>query len=505
MSGKTVKPKKFLQPIDRLALGVMLALSLLIGILLWSGDRTAPRVRDFSWQDKQVGAEDTAFTLTFSRPMDHASVERNLQINPPIPGKFSWAGRRMAYTTLFPAPYGNKYQVQLQGAKDQFPGNKSTGTPVKPFTASFRTRDRAFAYVGINAEEQGRLILYNLTTGQKTVLTPKDLVVMDFKPYPDGDRILFSASERKSQEKGLLMQQLYTVTTGIAVKSPEQPQASPEPFGRVTLVLDSKEYQNLHFDLSADGKTIAVQRLNRGNPADSGPWILQSDAKPRPLGNTGGDFLFTPDSAALALLQGQGVAIVPLKPGAKPLDFLPKFGQVLNFTSDGSAAAMLKFNTDDPNNPTRSLFLVTNQGVQKELLRTTGSVLSCDFTPTKDTLYCLLTQLIKGDEYQEEPFLAAIDLKASPGSQLPPVKPLVVLPNQRDIQMSLSPDGLALLFDQLATRPPLATDTLRTNEGQAIATGLLWLLPLANSTPSTTPTQLQPEQLLPGFHPQWLP
>jgi hypothetical protein len=350
----------------------------------------------------------------------------------------------------------------------------------------------------------GRLILFNLTTQKKSVLTPPDLVVMDFKPYPSGDRILFSASERKLQEQGLLAQQLYTVTTGLAFQSPDQPKASPENVGRIDPVLDSKDYQNLQFDLSADGKTIIVQRLNRRNPADSGPWILQPDTKPRPLGATGGNFLITPDSNALALLQGQGVAILPLKPGAKPLDFLPKFGQVLSFARDGSAAAMVQFNAD-PAQPTRSLILVTNQGVQKELLRTTGSILSCEFAPNKDTLYCLLTQLIKGEEYQEEPFLAAIDLKAANQNKQTPVKPLVVLPNQRDVQISLSPDGLALLFDQLGTRPPTATDNLRTNEGQAIASGLLWLLPLIEATPANTTAQVQPEQLLPGFHPRWLP
>jgi hypothetical protein len=74
--------------------------------------------------------------------------------------------------------------------------------------------------------------------------------------------------------------------------------------------------------------------------------------------------LITPDSNALALLQGQGVAILPLKPGAKPLDFIPKFGQVLSFARDGSAAAMVQFNAD-PAQPTRSLFLVTNQAFRK--------------------------------------------------------------------------------------------------------------------------------------------
>jgi hypothetical protein len=503
MSAQPVTPPKFLQAIDRVALGVMLLLSLLIAILLLSGDRTTPRVRNFSWQDKQVGAADTSFILTFSRPMNHASVESGLQINPPIPGKISWAGRRMAYTPLSPAPYGNQYQVQLKGAKDLFSSRQGEGRAMQPFSSSFRTRDRAFAYLGVAGPELGRLILYNLTSGQKTILTPVDLVVMDFKPYPEGDRILFAASERQSQEKGLLNQQLYTVTTGLFFQSPEQP--SSESAGRVDLVLDSKDYQNLKFDLSADGKTIVVQRLNRRKPADFGVWILQPNAKPRPLGNQpGGDFLIAADSASLAISQGEGVAILPLKPAEKPLDFLPKFGMVLSFARDNSAAAMVKFNTD-PNNPTRSLFLVSNQEPERELLRTPGSILSCEFAPKKDVLYCLLTELIKGEDYREDPFLVAIDLNAAKEKTQLKWKVDLKAPNLRDIQMSLSPDGLALLFDQLVTQPPTATDTLRTNGGQAIATGILWLLPLTDTTTSNTSAQLQPEQLLPGFHPRWLP
>ena len=483
---------------------------------------------------------------------------------------------------------------------------------MQPFTASFRTRDRAFAYVGTAGEEQGRLILSNLTTGKKTVLTPPDLVVTDFKPYPDGERIVFAASDRKSQEQGLLQQQLYSVTTGISFTSPDPESVSSQGAGQIDRVLDSKDYQILKFDLSPDGQTLIVQRLNRRNPSDFGLWTIAKNAKPRLLGNQqGGEFVITPDSTSIAIAQGQGVAILPLTPAAKPLDFLPKFGMVLSFAKDGSAAAMVKFNTDDPSNPTRSLFWVTNQGVQLELLRTTGSILGCEVAPAKDNLYCLLTQLIQGtDEYLEQPFFAAVDLKAAAritasaaaqsaaqsakalsqavkdtstdkatevdkaiktateattaasqaaqtaqaigaikvteavttvakavtatveaakasdadraateadkatqaaktaadvAKSAQPVKPLVVLPNQRDIQMSLSPDGLALLFDQLVTAPPSATDTLRSNDGQAIASGILWMLPLANITSSNSPAQIKPEQLLPGFHPRWLP
>lgn len=501
MSGKTITPKTSLQPIDRLALVVMLGLSVLIGILLLSGDQTAPRVRDFSWQNQQIGAENTAFTLTFSRPMNYSSVEANLQITPPLPGKISWAGRRMAYTPLAPVPYGNKYELKLKGAKDQIASrDEQKGKLIEPFTGSFSTRDRLFAYVGVEKEEHGRLILYNLTARKKTILTPPELVVMDFKAYPKGDRLLFSASDRKTQEQGLLAQQLYTVTTGLEFNSDNQNKTSAT--GKIEPILDSKDYQNLKFDLSADGKTIIVQRVNRRNPADFGLWIIQPGVAPHPLNNQpGGDFLIAPDSTSVAVAQGQGMAILPFTEATKPLDFLPKFGMVLSFAEDGSAAAMTKFNTDY----TRSLFLVSKQAIppEKELLRTSGSILACEFAPKKDNLYCLLTQLIKGEEFKEEPFFAAIDIKASNYNKQSTVKPLVVLANQRDIQMSLSPDGLALLFDQLFTQPPAANDNLRTNEGQAIATGMLWLLPLVEG--STNNTSVQPEQLLPGFHPRWLP
>ncbi|WP_445240692.1 hypothetical protein [Microcoleus vaginatus] len=62
----------FKQPIDRTAIFLMLVLSVLIGLLLLSGDRTAPRVREFTWENKQIGAEDTGFILTFFRPMNQS-------------------------------------------------------------------------------------------------------------------------------------------------------------------------------------------------------------------------------------------------------------------------------------------------------------------------------------------------------------------------------------------------------------------------------------------------
>lgn len=515
---------KWVQPLDRLAIGMTIGLSLLIGLLLLSGDSTAAKVRDFSWQGKQIGAEDTGFILTFNRPMNHPSVEANLRLDPPLPGKFSWAGRRMAYTLIEPAPYGTTYSLQLQGATDRFHAENTQTNPsptppkkrrgfIQPFTGFFRSRDRAFVYIGVKGEEEGKLMLVNLTSNPKPIaLTPKDLVVMDFQPYPNGDRILFSATDRSAASfGGTLEQELYTVTTGIHPLSPGTEIASPEPVGRIDKVLDSKEYQNLKFDLSADGKIIVIQRVNRSNPTgDYSPWILEEGQKPKRLENQqGGDFIIRPDNKSMVISQKQGLAIVPLKPEADPVEFLPKFEQVLGMAPDNSAAAYVKYNTDY----TRSLFLLTNQGDEQEIIRIPGSILSVQFDPRTGPnaqvrrLYCLLAERLKTEEYKEQPFIAAIDLVQEKGRLVGTIKPLLILPNQRDIQMSLSPDGLVLVFDQSVTAGnSTKADSPRSQGGEAIATSRLWLLPLVDIPPDGSQSKLQPEELpFPGYHPRWLP
>jgi hypothetical protein len=497
------KSYKLIQPLDRVAIAVMLLLSVLIGLIIWKGDVVKPMVRTFTWENQQIGAEDLSFSLTFSRPMDSKSIEENLKIDPPLAGKTSWAGRRMVYTLLTPAPYGTKYQVKLEKGQDKYSQAEGKNRVMQPFTGSFSTRNRVILYIGANPEVQGQLVLYNLTQEQKKVLTPKDLIVMDFEPFPNGEKILFSARSAKNPD--LLSAQLYTVSTGISSQIGTEIAAA----GKVDLILDNKEYQNLKFDLSADGKIIVIQRGKRDNPGDFALWYLStsndnSAEKPTPKrlqGQPGGDFLITPDSKAVAVSQGQGTAIVSLDGDSnKPLDFLPQFGLVQAFSKDGSQAAMVKFNTDY----TRDLFLVTNQGVQKQLLKTTGSILSCQFDPASPSLYCLVTQLISKEQYIEQPYLVSIDLKT--GKQ----KPLLLLPPaQRNVQTNLAPDGLGFLFDQVVpianNTTPLPANTLKTDDGEPIASSSLWLMPMLPIADNTN-IDIKPEQLpLMGFHPHWLP
>ena len=505
-----------MQTIDKIAVTTIAVLSLIISILVWGTNacgteclfHVKPQVTDFSWQNKAIGREDRGFLLYFNRPIDRDSIERNLAIEPPLEGKISWSGNKLAYTLDRPVPYGEEYRLSLQngktrafsnglkirGVSQQFAAGEKTGETIKPFFGQFRSRDRAFAYIGSAGKYKGRLVLYNWTKQRKTVLTPEHLVVFDFKSYPKGDRILFSAID-KNQNQDLSQLQLYTVTTGV--NQEEENSFTPE----VKLVLNSKKYQNNKFELSQDGQTIIVQRINRSNPSDFGLWKIVGDRSPQPL-NTGavGDFLITPDSQALAVAQGEGIALLPLQSDSEPLDFLPQFGRVVSFSADGMAAAMVDYNQENADlRYTKSLYYVNNQGVQKELLNLEGSIIDCQFNPTATHLYCLLTEIkfpdyiAKGQittDYREQPYIAAIELKTKK------VTPLLALPEYQDSELSVAPDGLGVLFDQVLT-----TNTANSSE-TTIIKSRLWLL-----IPPSDPSEVHQVEQLPliGFHPQWLP
>jgi hypothetical protein len=470
----------------------MAIITIAIIILLLSGDRTLPQVRDFNWQNRQISAEDIAFTLTFNRPVDRTTVEQQLTIKPPLSGKASWAGSKMAYTLNTPAPYGNSYQVDLQGARESI-GDKR-GKEIVAFTGRFRTPDRMFAYVGSEPNTRGRIVIYNFQTRKTLTLTPENLVVTDFKIDRTNQKIIFTATDiqtLKNKQPAIASQQIYSVTTGITPQTLDKT-AQYQPPGNLEQILDNQEYQNIKFDLAPDGKKIVVQRVSRKKTGDFALWLVPLDKSVPPTKlKQSGDFIITPDSNAVAASVGEsGVSIFPIEVGtATTLDFLPKFGNVLSFASDGTAAAMVKYNSDF----TKSLFVVNDRGLEAQIFKTNGSIWDARFSPAKDIIYCLTTELkTTGNNSQEEPYLMAIDLKNKK------ILMMMLLPIQQGIQMSLSPDGIALMFDQID-----GGDS--TNQiVQGASTGTLWLVPIPKNIRELT-TPLTAERLpISGWHPRWL-
>ena len=509
-----------MQPLDRAALITMALLSVAIVSMLLFSSRALPRVRTFSWQDKAVSANDIAFLMEFTQPVDSQSVEKNLTIDPPLPGKFSWVGRKMAYTLAVPAPYGEKYEISLPTARVINNEEK-----LEAFETAFKTRDRIFAYIGVEGEERGRLVMYNTTNQEKTILTDDASRVMNFKPYPERDRILYSATS-DSQEPNSFPE-LYTVSTGLpATSKPPRWQfwrsGEPLPAGTTQKLLDNQTYQNLKFDLSLDGKVIVIQRVNRDKVSDAGPWVIADGKAPQKLETApSGDFKIAPDSLSLLLQQGKGTAIISLddtstdglaerstnrkEQADELLGFLPDYGLALDVASDGSAAALVNFNQDDPEKQfTQSLFWVSNRGEEKELYQTEGGVISAQFSDDNKILYGLFSRPFSGEEYQLIPYLSAINVETGE------VRELLEMPPQPDITVSLSPDGWAILFDEaLASDSNAESPAENSKEAADRPTHRLWLLPLFNTLEerlSGEPIALPATELeIFGKHPEWLP
>jgi dipeptidyl aminopeptidase/acylaminoacyl peptidase len=138
---------------------------------------------------------------------------------------------------------------------------------------------------------------------------------------------------------------------------------------------------------------------------------------------------------------------------------------------------MIAFNKDF----TRSLYIVSNTGEQKELLRLKGSILSAQFAPQEQKLYCLLSQLQEStQEYREDPYLVEIDLNTKQ------VTTLLDLKGQGNLMMHLAPDGQYLALS--SGDPNMPTNASPTNQ--------LNIIDLNNQKVIAT---------LQGSRPRWLP
>ncbi len=290
---KTLKIKDWFKKsyqFDWIVMICILCLMVAILTLLGMGDQVSFSVKYFSWEGKKVGVKDKTFTLSFNRSVNTNTVEKNLIIDPPLPGKISWQGRTLIYTLNDPPIYGTNYQIKLENVQLSY--KEET---LKSFVSLFSTRDRVLAYIGIEGEEKGRLILYNITNlnqAQKTILTPRDLIVTDFQIYPNSEKIIFSAFEPNNRGNGLANQQLYTVTTGFNVDPSKTPS---QRAGKLKRILDAQEYQNLNFELSKNGEVIVVKRVNKRNENDQSLWIITENDKLISLGIPGSEFVISPD------------------------------------------------------------------------------------------------------------------------------------------------------------------------------------------------------------------
>lgn len=460
MLGRMIKRR------DVLIWGVILVLGLVLAGLMGRGDRQALAVVAFPDQDRHLGVQDAGLTLTFNRWLRPEQLNGTLEITPPLAGRLGGGGRTLTYTFTELPVYSTQYRLRWSVAGG------------KPFEADFRSHDRAFAYIGLQGSQEGRLMLYNLSRRQQVPLTPPDLFVTNFRMPPAGDWVFFTAYPRRDPQ-GLKQQTLYRISTGWNF---DQPQRQNIPRGRLEKILDTADYENGRFDLAPDGSVLVMERRSRQNPQENNLWRISPTGEGRSLGLTAQRFFFTPDSQGIAVIQDKRFALVPLiENGGAPV-YVTGYDDLLAIAPDGVQLASKR----TPQG--QSLWLITRTGEAQEILNSPTVAIDCQFSPRNLAhLYCLKldVSLVQG-QYQQVPYLAQIDW------QKRQEKPILNLPQTQEMQ--IAPDGVGLLFDQVG---------LDANGG--VTSGKIWAMGLPLPPADNPPQGWRSEELIPGFRPRWFP
>ena len=413
-------------------------IGLVLGSMLLLGDQSKPQVKDSNLVDQKLRPEKAYMLFTFNRPMDRASIEKGFTINPPVMGKFSWSGKRFAFTPKNPLAYGQKYDLQMMG-KDQ------TGKVMIPFKSTITTPVRKFFYVGTEGSEKDHLFAVNFESKQQQQLTPNNQVVLKFSPHPNGSKAYYFAF--RPEDKTSLLEQdyqsLYEVNFAQSDKASSQ------------FIADFKQWSNIDFALSPDGNNLLIQRLKKDSTPEFGLWLLNTnksnlDWQPFYYSQLSGAVSFTPDSGALAGIDSGGLVIAPLPTEQKKKpqpEFITGYAQFFDFSADGQSALVSRYDAAFRS----ELVILRTSGQIQKIITTEATLSRAQFDPLRQYAYVILLFEPKQVEGRQHYQLVRFDLKTGKQKELW---------NQMDrnlIAFDLSPDGKYILAEHTKSVPLKST------------------------------------------------
>ena len=171
---------------DYLVWSVLAALTLAIGGVILAGDRVGARVAQALPAGGEIGAYGP-LGLQFAQTMRAETVETRFEIDPPVPGAFSWEADQLWFTPAQPLQPGVTYTVRLQPGALARDGRESKQT----WTGQYRVRAPWVVYM---ASVSGPREVWRVpaTGGSPEQLTFTEGRVYDFAVAPDGEQIVYS-------------------------------------------------------------------------------------------------------------------------------------------------------------------------------------------------------------------------------------------------------------------------------------------------------------------------
>ncbi len=404
---------------DLVFLAFALILAMLIALVLWRGDRTYPYVKSSSLPESGLVSADTRqLAFAFNREMDRASVEAGFSIEPAAAGRFSWIGKRMAYSFEEPLEYRQDYQIRLVEVRD------SNGVPLpESYEASFSVPRPALFYIGLAGSEADRLMRYSFEDGSRTPLSPPGYRVADYRlDAKHSQAYLLARSPDGSEEPSL-----YSMDLGG---------------GPLRLRVDGRKFRTFDFQASPDGRLLAVsqgrlkqigefQSVEPGAielmETESGKWrsFWWRQLYPSP-------FYFSSDSRfLLGIDYSDDTLILPLEEDRSQMVQIGSYSGLHGFSHDGKSILLSQ---EEVAFAEGDLLLRGADGQTRTLLSEAGQIFAPAFDPTDRWVYFLFSQLGAGG-YEKLFHLHRHDLLSGEN------EPLVSDPGYAQGYFDLSPRG----------------------------------------------------------------
>jgi hypothetical protein len=461
MLNKKIVHKQFEKVIFILTGGLFLAVLLLIFVL----SSLPPRVLTINLLEKQI-------LITFNRDMDRRTVEENFSLNPVVPGKFSWAGRNFAFTLDHPLPYGQTFEVNIKKEAHDDDGQKLK----KEYVFKFQTPPFRFAYIGVEGEEQNRLILSNLDGTERKALTDGSIKIEQYQFCPEDQCVYFLGYKENLYQDH--RSELYL----LELKS-----------GKVRQITNDQHFINKSFRLSPDGQTLAIIRIQIGKNDEyvsrNQIWTASIPDHKFALFQqgraTGINAFFTPDSSTLLYLnQDYSYEIAPLYRDQKSeTQYLGTYDGCYGFHPYRPLVAFTKQKTDTFFVVSNDLVLYSGDGATEKIPKNDGLFRDTVFTPDGQGLVTIFSGPTETFEDKESLYPLRIFHLYTYDFETKKLEQLTSDFDYSEENPTISPDSKYLLFQRYETfSKDLVLDPayrdVADSLGNVLSGGQIWMMDL---------------------------